>query len=184
MVVMGWAVRSTWYAIATAVLSALLGVTSGGAAWASHIHGHGDATAHGDANGSLTAPLLGAHSPGDGGDGTTIKSKKTSDQHDKPTRQQSWWSLIGKAISFVWPKTWGHQLRLVVCLLILLIVRVLNLALPLANKHMIDRLSEVCLGGWVVGGVWCVVIEHIEMVNTLQLIISIMISKMLMMICM
>ena len=121
MAIGGWAVHGRWYAVTTATLCACL------AAFAACSAAAGRAAAA-DTGDEASQPLLGAG--GKGGD-------------EIPSRQRSWWALTGKAIAFVWPKGVGHQMRLVACLLILALVRVLNLALPLANKHMIDRLSEV-----------------------------------------
>lgn len=119
MVLAGWTVHGRAYATANAALCTALAAST---AWSAMAGRDSSTSDH-------TQPLLPAAEKG--GDG------------DAPARQRSWWALTGKAIAFVWPKGVGHQLQLVACLLILAIVRVLNLALPLANKHMIDRLSEV-----------------------------------------
>jgi hypothetical protein len=54
----------------------------------------------------------------------------------------TWVALFFEACRFVWPQTLALQLRLVLCLLLLVLMRVLNLAVPILFKHLIDRLGE------------------------------------------
>ena len=46
-------------------------------------------------------------------------------------RERSWYQLIGTALKHVWPTHASMQLRVVACLLIIVVQRVVNLAVPI-----------------------------------------------------
>ena len=46
-------------------------------------------------------------------------------------RERSWYSLIGTALKHVWPTHASMQLRVVACLLIIVVQRAVNLAVPI-----------------------------------------------------
>lgn len=51
--------------------------------------------------------------------------------------------MARRAFSFVWPETGGLKARLAVCALLVLLERIVNLAVPVLYKHMVDQLSRV-----------------------------------------
>ena len=46
-------------------------------------------------------------------------------------RQRGWYQLIGTALKHVWPTQASMQLRVVACLLVIVVQRVVNLAVPI-----------------------------------------------------
>ena len=46
-------------------------------------------------------------------------------------RERSWYSLIGTALAHVWPHNLLMQLRVVACLVIIVMQRLVNLAVPI-----------------------------------------------------
>lgn len=61
----------------------------------------------------------------------------------KRKRNRSWLSLVGTAARYMWPTGLGLQIRAVVCVLLIVILRLLNLAVPIAYKHVIDEFSKL-----------------------------------------
>ena len=61
-------------------------------------------------------------------------------------RRRSWYSLLGTAITYVWPDSPILQLRAFTCILLILIMRVLNLAVPLLYKKVVDTLASTSEG--------------------------------------
>ncbi|KAF8054728.1 Abcb6 [Scenedesmus sp. PABB004] len=53
------------------------------------------------------------------------------------------WAMAASAFSFVWPSTPILRARLAACLLLILAERAINLAAPIAFKHMVEALSDV-----------------------------------------
>ena len=51
--------------------------------------------------------------------------------------------MLGIAISYVWPTSVVLQLRVVACVIIILAMRVLNLAVPILYKSVVDKLADV-----------------------------------------
>ena len=58
-------------------------------------------------------------------------------------KKRGWYSLLITAALYVWPDTPMLQLRAVLCVIIVGIIRVLNLAVPVLYKHVVDTLSDV-----------------------------------------
>ncbi|KAK9864361.1 hypothetical protein WJX84_009107 [Apatococcus fuscideae] len=58
-------------------------------------------------------------------------------------KPRSWPSLLLTAIVYVWPDTPGLQVRAVLCVFIIVIMRLLNLAVPILYKHVVDTMANV-----------------------------------------
>lgn len=61
-------------------------------------------------------------------------------------RRRSWYSLLGTAITYVWPDSTILQLRAFTCIVLILIMRVLNLAVPILYKKVVDTLASTSEG--------------------------------------
>ena len=61
-------------------------------------------------------------------------------------RRRSWYSLLGTAITYVWPDSPILQLRAFSCIFLILIMRVLNLAVPILYKKVVDTLASTSEG--------------------------------------
>ena len=61
-------------------------------------------------------------------------------------RRRSWYSLLGTAITYVWPDSVILQLRAFTCIVLILIMRVLNLAVPILYKKVVDTLASTSEG--------------------------------------
>ena len=57
-------------------------------------------------------------------------------------RRRSWYSLLGTAVAYVWPDSTILQLRAFICIVLILIMRVLNLAVPILYKSVVDTLAD------------------------------------------
>lgn len=49
-------------------------------------------------------------------------------------RERSWYSLIGTALKHIWPRTFATQARVVICIAIVILQRLVNLAVPILCK--------------------------------------------------
>ena len=58
-------------------------------------------------------------------------------EEGKEKRERSWYSLIGTALQHVWPHNFGMQARVLVCLLIVVAQRMVNLAVPILCEHTV-----------------------------------------------
>ncbi len=58
-------------------------------------------------------------------------------------KPRSWPSLLLTAIVYVWPDTPSLQLRAVLCVFIIGVMRMLNLAVPILYKHVVDTMANV-----------------------------------------
>lgn len=58
-------------------------------------------------------------------------------------REKNWILLLGIAFKYVWPNTVVLRVRALVCLLLVALMRLLNLAVPFAYKRVIDEFSSV-----------------------------------------
>jgi ATP-binding cassette subfamily B (MDR/TAP) protein 6 len=56
-------------------------------------------------------------------------------------REKSWVLLLGAAITYVWPDSLYLRMRAVICLVLVVLIRILNLAVPFAYKKVIDSFS-------------------------------------------
>ncbi|EFJ49390.1 hypothetical protein VOLCADRAFT_59332 [Volvox carteri f. nagariensis] len=63
------------------------------------------------------------------------------------TDKSTWISLFVDACAYVWPESFWLQLRAVMCLLLLVAMRALNLAVPILYKKVVDRMAEGSSGG-------------------------------------
>ncbi len=61
-------------------------------------------------------------------------------------RKRSWYSLLGTAVAYVWPDSVVLQLRAFACVILILIMRVLNLAVPILYKKVVDTLASTSEG--------------------------------------
>jgi len=61
-------------------------------------------------------------------------------------RKRSWYSLLGTAVAYVWPDSVFLQLRAFTCVILILIMRVLNLAVPILYKKVVDTLASTSEG--------------------------------------
>ncbi len=61
-------------------------------------------------------------------------------------RRRSWYSLLGTAVAYVWPDSVFLQLRAFTCVILILIMRVLNLAVPILYKKVVDTLASTSEG--------------------------------------
>lgn len=55
--------------------------------------------------------------------------------------QRTWISMFWDTCAYVWPENWMLQARAMCCLTLLGLVRVLNIAVPILYKHLIDLLA-------------------------------------------
>ena len=46
-------------------------------------------------------------------------------------RERSWYALIGTALKHIWPRTFATQSRVVICVIIVILQRLVNLAVPI-----------------------------------------------------
>ncbi len=58
-------------------------------------------------------------------------------------REKSWVLLLGAAITYVWPDSFHLRVRAVLCMVLVVCIRVLNIAVPFAYKKIIDSFSSV-----------------------------------------
>jgi len=58
-------------------------------------------------------------------------------------RKRSWVSLVGIAARYIWPTELKLQLRAAVCILLIVALRLLNLAVPITYKKVIDEFSDL-----------------------------------------
>lgn len=58
-------------------------------------------------------------------------------------REKSWVLLLGAAITYVWPDSFHLRVRAVLCMMLVVCIRVLNIAVPFAYKKIIDSFSSV-----------------------------------------
>ena len=58
-------------------------------------------------------------------------------------KSRSWPSLLLTAIVYVWPDTPGLRLRAILCIVIIAAMRLLNLAVPILYKHVVDTMANV-----------------------------------------
>ncbi|KAK9835927.1 hypothetical protein WJX84_005950 [Apatococcus fuscideae] len=58
-------------------------------------------------------------------------------------KSRSWPSLLLTAIVYVWPDTPGLQFRAILCIFIIAAMRLLNLAVPILYKHVVDTMANV-----------------------------------------
>ncbi len=61
-------------------------------------------------------------------------------------RKRSWYSLLGTAVAYVWPDSVLLQLRAFACVILILVMRVLNLAVPILYKKVVDTLASTSEG--------------------------------------
>ncbi|GIL87517.1 hypothetical protein Vretimale_1580 [Volvox reticuliferus] len=94
---------------------------------------------HGSTAGAGKGPAVAAG----GGAAGAIGGQDTDADADKST----WISLFVDACAYVWPESFWLQLRTVVCLLLLVAMRVLNLAVPILYKKVVDKLAAGNSGG-------------------------------------
>jgi hypothetical protein len=67
------------------------------------------------------------------------ESSSTTDPESstkRPSRKSSWVSLVGVAARYMWPTGLGLQIRASVCVVLIVVVRLLNLAVPLLYKKV------------------------------------------------
>jgi ATP-binding cassette subfamily B (MDR/TAP) protein 6 len=57
--------------------------------------------------------------------------------------RRSWIALTGEALRYIWPDTLALRARAVACLAVVVAVRVLNLAVPLAYKRVVDEFARM-----------------------------------------
>ncbi|GMH33510.1 hypothetical protein BSKO_01344 [Bryopsis sp. KO-2023] len=58
-------------------------------------------------------------------------------------RGQSWLELFARALLYVWPKTWGLQFRVIVCIILLICVRGINLSVAIFYGKVINVLAKI-----------------------------------------
>lgn len=67
-------------------------------------------------------------------------------ENPAPKKGRSWYSLFGSALVFVWPDDWVLQARGIACVVIIGAVRLLNLAVPILYKKVVDTLADITQG--------------------------------------
>jgi hypothetical protein len=67
----------------------------------------------------------------------------TSSSNGKRRRSRSWISLVGYAARYMWPDGFWLRVRAGACVLLILIMRLLNLAVPLLWKKVVDEFSAL-----------------------------------------
>ncbi|CAL5222423.1 g4785 [Coccomyxa viridis] len=60
-------------------------------------------------------------------------------------KKKPWYELMWTAIVYVWPKTPILQLRACLCVLLLAVMRLLNLAVPILYRNMVNILSDAAI---------------------------------------
>lgn len=86
---------------------------------------------------SLNQPLL-SSSPAD-----QINGDIESGQSIIRRRKRSWIALVGIAAAYMWPQRLWLQVRAVICVVLIIALRLLNLAVPIAYKRVIDEFSKI-----------------------------------------
>ena len=86
---------------------------------------------------TLQQPLLSSSPPieqvnGDVESGQTVRRRK-----------RSWIALVGIAAAYMWPQRLWLQVRAVICVILIIALRLLNLAVPIAYKRVIDEFSKI-----------------------------------------
>jgi hypothetical protein len=61
----------------------------------------------------------------------------------KPRPESSWWLALGKSVKYVWPKAPWLRLRAIACVMLVIVTRLLNLAVPVFYGKMVDVLASV-----------------------------------------
>lgn len=56
-------------------------------------------------------------------------------------REKSWIFLLGIAFTYVWPETFILKVRVIVCLLLVVLLRMLNIIVPYTYKRVIDEFT-------------------------------------------
>ena len=51
-------------------------------------------------------------------------------------RERSWYALIGTALKHIWPRTFATQSRVVICVIIVILQRLVNLAVPILCESL------------------------------------------------
>lgn len=68
--------------------------------------------------------------------------EQEQEQSNGRRREKSWVLLLGAAITYVWPNSFHLRVRAVLCLLLVVCIRVLNIAVPYAYKKVVDSFSS------------------------------------------
>lgn len=66
-------------------------------------------------------------------------------QDGKPHRKRSWVSLLGIAASYMWPTGLWLQVRATFCVTLVVLLRLLNLAVPFLYKRVVDEFSAASI---------------------------------------
>lgn len=66
-------------------------------------------------------PISGGNRPGDIETGAEV-------------RERSWYNLIGTALKHIWPRKYSMKARVLVCVVIVILQRLVNLAVPILCK--------------------------------------------------
>lgn len=89
------------------------------------------------------ALLNGATDASAAGDGDGDEEADAAAGERKRKRQRSWIYLVGTAARYMWPTGFWLQARAVVCVGLIVILRLLNLAVPIAYKKVIDEFAKL-----------------------------------------
>ncbi len=83
----------------------------------------------------------------DGANGADIEAAASGDNssatNKRKQRNRSWVSLVGIAARYMWPTEITLQLRACVCVILIIALRLLNLAVPITYKKVIDEFSAL-----------------------------------------
>ncbi|KAK9823014.1 hypothetical protein WJX81_007044 [Elliptochloris bilobata] len=75
-----------------------------------------------------------------GGSGAVPAQSLSTDSRRKRTRP--WWALLVTAVAYVWPTTPLQQLRAALCVVLLGAMRLINLAVPILYRDVVNTFSE------------------------------------------
>lgn len=64
-------------------------------------------------------------------------------QNKRPKRTQSWVSLVGIAARYMWPTGTLLRIRAFICVTLIVVLRLLNLAVPLVYKRVVDEFARI-----------------------------------------
>ncbi|KAG7668001.1 putative Heavy metal tolerance factor 1 [Nannochloris sp. 'desiccata'] len=78
-----------------------------------------------------------------GGDSNNNNTSAAAAANKRKQRNRSWVSLVGIAARYMWPTEITLQLRAAVCVVLIVALRLLNIAVPVTYKKVIDEFSNL-----------------------------------------
>jgi ATP-binding cassette subfamily B (MDR/TAP) protein 6 len=66
---------------------------------------------------------------------------------DEPPAPRTWAALFVDACAYAWPEAPLLRLRVLLCVVLLVAMRVINLAVPITYKRLVDQLAGASTSG-------------------------------------